>query len=235
MPKDRFTHDFNGREIKKPFQTIVEEDLATLAFDIDPSLHLSSMRSEIHEIASYLMTRHAYLEVHDADSRFLVGVGRIPLYDLLRQQRQQVHRLKDVEICKFDNADEVLGSVQIALSAFGHTMHEKYIQTGASSKPTFKKYVSSGTIDPSRVNSTHNPMNKPLFAADPVSTVRGGVVLDQQIRDGANKPPTSLDAIFVGEDLQKKRDRVWRMRQQNLGGKAMLSAVDDLQQPAWAK
>ena len=66
------------------------------------------------------MTKHAYLEVHDADSRFLYGVGKIPLYELLRQQRSSVHRLKDVEICSFDNADDVLGSVQIALSAFGH-------------------------------------------------------------------------------------------------------------------
>ena len=47
MPKDRFSQDFNGREVSAPFRTVVEDDLINLAFDVDPSLHLSSMRQDI--------------------------------------------------------------------------------------------------------------------------------------------------------------------------------------------
>jgi len=54
-----------------------------LTFEIDPST--SFIKDENILLAKYLLSHFMIIEIYDAESRFLYGTIKIPLFDLLRQ------------------------------------------------------------------------------------------------------------------------------------------------------
>ena len=65
------------------------------------------------------------IEIHDAESRFLYGTTKIPLFDLLRQGKSQIHKAKECDFCAPDDSNEIKGQLQLVISNVGKRVHEK--------------------------------------------------------------------------------------------------------------
>lgn len=73
--------------------------------------------------------RDSYLsiEIFDADTRFHFATCKVPLYELLRQQRGEASRAKECDVCAPDDASEIRGTLQLVMSNEGHSPHDKYV------------------------------------------------------------------------------------------------------------
>lgn len=59
-----------------------DPNLLSVAFSVDPSI--SRVKDENMRLASYLYDRFLTVDVFDADSLFLYGTCKIPMFELLR-------------------------------------------------------------------------------------------------------------------------------------------------------
>lgn len=59
-----------------------DPNLLSVAFSVDPSI--SRVKDENIRLASYLYDRFLTVDVFDADSLFLYGTCKIPMFELLR-------------------------------------------------------------------------------------------------------------------------------------------------------
>ena len=79
-------------------------------------------------LANYLKDRFLTIEIFDADSRFHFATAKIPLFELLRQQKSHVVRAKECEICAPDTA-EFRGSIQLIMTNVGKSSVETTLST----------------------------------------------------------------------------------------------------------
>ena len=80
----------------------------SITFEIDPSL--SFIKDENIYLANYLKDKFLSIDIYDADTRFQFGSCKLPLFELLRQQKTEVIRAKDCEISSPYTA-EPIGSI----------------------------------------------------------------------------------------------------------------------------
>lgn len=62
-----------------------DPDLMSVVYDIDPSI--SMVKEENIALAHYLKDHYLSVEVFDADSKFHYASCKLPLHELLRQQK----------------------------------------------------------------------------------------------------------------------------------------------------
>lgn len=74
--------------------------VAEKRFTIDPSD--SGIKNESEELAEYLSDRDLCVDVYDADSFLHFGSVRVPLRELMRQNKASVFRGKDCEIASYE-------------------------------------------------------------------------------------------------------------------------------------
>lgn len=87
-----------------------------VTFTIDPSVN--NVENEHLALAEYLKERYLNVDIYDSDSHFLYGTCKVPLFELLRQQRTNVVRSKECEACAPDSAD-IRGSFAIVMQNKG--------------------------------------------------------------------------------------------------------------------
>ena len=96
--------------------TLSDPDMLSVTYDIDPSI--SKIENENEKLALYMKERYLNVDIYDAETKFLFGCCKIPLFELLRQQRTNVVRAKECEACAPDSS-EMRGSIQIIMSNQG--------------------------------------------------------------------------------------------------------------------
>ena len=126
-----------------------------------------------------MMHKVVNIDVYDADSHFLYCTAKLPMYDLLRQQRPRVDRAKRIEATAPDGPD-YRAELKVLISHEGH-MEKEYFneskeeramrsmaqETGMGQRkeriqPTQSKamrVVKSKPIDTSRVAQTSAVLN----------------------------------------------------------------------------
>ena len=95
-----------------------DPNLLSVTFSIEPSI--SHIEDENVRLSGYMFDRFLTVDVFDADSLFLYGTCKLPLFELLRQGRGSVVRAKECEMCDPDSGDE-RGSIQLIMSNVGHS------------------------------------------------------------------------------------------------------------------
>ena len=96
--------------------TSLDPNLLAVTFQIDPSV--SHLSDEPTRLASYLYDRFLTVDIFDADSLFLYGTCKLPLFELLRQGRGSVVRAKECEMCDPEGG-EARGAIQVIMSNVG--------------------------------------------------------------------------------------------------------------------
>ena len=97
---------------------ISDTDKIQVKYDIDPSL--SGITDENVRLATYLHDKLLNIDIFDADSHFLFATGKLPLYDLLRQQAPFIVKAKRVE-CTDPDLPESRGEIKMIIRHEGHT------------------------------------------------------------------------------------------------------------------
>lgn len=97
--------------------TMHDPSMLSVTFSVDPSL--SHIKDEDMRLAGYLYDRFLTVDVFDADSLFLYGTCKIPLFELLRQGRGSVVRAKECEMCDPESGD-FRGAIQLIMTNVGH-------------------------------------------------------------------------------------------------------------------
>jgi hypothetical protein len=87
----------------KKEDTLTDPNLLSVTFTIDPTQ--SHIKDEHTRLAGYLYDRFLTVDIFDAESLFLYGTCKIPLFELLRQGRASVVRAKECEMCDPDSGD----------------------------------------------------------------------------------------------------------------------------------
>lgn len=116
LAKDRIVENRTGRVHQERNSTLTNQDLMKVTFEVDPAL--SGVKDEDQMLAKYLKEGYLQIEVFDADSKFHFASCKLPLFELLRQQKSQVVRAKSLEICEPDTV-EYRGQIQIVMSNTG--------------------------------------------------------------------------------------------------------------------
>ena len=98
--------------------TMHDPNLLSVAFNVDPSI--SRIEDENVRLSEYLYDRFLTVDVFDADSLFLYGTCKIPLFELLRQGRGSVVRAKECEMCDPESG-EPRGAIQLIITNIGHS------------------------------------------------------------------------------------------------------------------
>ncbi len=80
-----------------------DPNMLSVAFNVDPSI--SKIDDENERLAVYLYERFLTVDIFDADSLFLYGTCKLPLFELLRQGRGSVVRAKECEMCDPETGD----------------------------------------------------------------------------------------------------------------------------------
>ena len=97
---------------------MVDPNLLSVTFNIDPSI--SKIDNENVRLCEYLYDRFLTVDVFDAESLFLYGTCKLPLFELLRQARGSVVRAKECEMCDPDSGD-MRGAIQLIMTHAGNT------------------------------------------------------------------------------------------------------------------
>jgi hypothetical protein len=139
-----------------------DPNLLSVTFSVDPSI--SHIEDENVKLSAYMFDRFLTVDVFDADSLFLYGTCKLPLFELLRQGRGSVVRAKECEMCDPDSGDE-RGSIQLIMSNVGHSpsvtiqaapllpssddaaKRRTQPSQATDSKPSSKKIVKSSPMD----------------------------------------------------------------------------------------
>jgi hypothetical protein len=80
-----------------------DPNLLSVVFNVDSSV--SKIENEHVRLSSYLLDRFLTVDVFDAESLFLYGTCKIPMFELLRQGRGSVVRAKECEMCDPESGD----------------------------------------------------------------------------------------------------------------------------------
>lgn len=88
---------------KEKNNSLSDPDLMSVTYDIDPSTSL--VKDEHLKLAQYLKEHYISVEVFDAETKFHFASCKLPLFELLRQQKSQVVRAKECEICAPDSTE----------------------------------------------------------------------------------------------------------------------------------
>jgi hypothetical protein len=91
------------RADQKDEDTMLDPNMLAVTFSVDPSI--SRIVDEHMRLSKYLFERFLTVDVYDADSLFLYGTCKIPMFELLRQTRGSVVRAKECEMCDPDSGD----------------------------------------------------------------------------------------------------------------------------------
>jgi len=83
-------------------------ELISAEFTVDPSV--SKIWNEHVRLAEYMRERFLVVDIFDGDSLFLYGSCKIPLFELLRQQKPQLVKAKEAELCD-PHTGEARGSI----------------------------------------------------------------------------------------------------------------------------
>lgn len=105
-----------GKVQKEKGSSLSDPDLISVSFEVDPSV--SMVKDENLALAHYLKDHYMSVEIYDADSKFHYASCKLPLHELLRQQKSQVIRAKECEVCAPDST-EYRGSLQVVMSNLG--------------------------------------------------------------------------------------------------------------------
>lgn len=95
---------------------MLDANLLSVIFNIDPSV--SHIEDENLRLCDYLFDRFLTVDIFDAESLFLYGTCKIPLFELLRQSRGSVVRAKECEMCDPESG-EMRGSIQLIMANAG--------------------------------------------------------------------------------------------------------------------
>ena len=116
LRKDRIVDLGRGRVQRMQVDSLADQDMLSISYDIDPTI--SKVKNEHMQLAEYMKDQYLTIDIFDADSQFLFAQAKLPMFELLRQQRAQVVLAKEVEACAPDSA-EFRASIQIIMSNQG--------------------------------------------------------------------------------------------------------------------
>lgn len=102
----------------KSESTMNDPNLLSVTFNIDPSV--SKIDNENLRLCEYLYDRFLTVDVFDAESLFLYGTCKLPLFELLRQARGSVVRAKECEMCDPESGD-MRGAIQLIMTHAGNS------------------------------------------------------------------------------------------------------------------
>ena len=71
-----------GNVQRQMVDSFSDNDMVSVSFEIDPSI--SKIEDENVKLAQYLMNSYINIDIYDADSKFLYGCCKVPLYELCR-------------------------------------------------------------------------------------------------------------------------------------------------------
>jgi len=203
-----------------------DPNLLSVTFNIDPSV--SKIENENLRLCEYLYDRFLTVDVFDAESLFLYGTCKLPLFELLRQARGSVVRAKECEMCDPESGD-MRGAIQLIMTHAGNTPslvvknkeNAAMKTTGTSfnnekkrTQPTqgvdaekTKKIVKSKPMDLTQMQGTNNPTSA---IASGAPNVIGQTLINQMTQDELNSVSAN------NADLRKKL-RVDRIRKMTAG------------------
>ena len=93
-----------------------DPNLMSAVFDIDGSL--DHIENQHLKFARYLKERFLTIDIFDADSKFLFGSCKLPIFELMRQGRSCSVKAKECEMCDPESG-EFRGCLQIIMSNTG--------------------------------------------------------------------------------------------------------------------
>ena len=228
-----------------------------VTFTIDPSVN--NVENEHLALAEYLKERYLNVDIYDSDSHFLYGTCKVPLYELLRQQRTNVVRSKECDASAPDSAD-IRGTFAIVMQNKGAnekisltqdprfstqappTLEEK-LRARAGHQPSqnqhgFRKVVRSKPMDLTQENRATRPQEEAAELGRTTKSMQGGRALESTYRemnvslDTLNQQQVS--AANMNQDLRKKL-RVDRVKKMTLGTASTNAPIEDPNQPEWMK
>lgn len=85
-----------------------DPDMVFVTFEIDPSI--SKIECENEDLARYLKERYLNFDVYDADTKFLYAEFKLPLYEVLRQTKQKISKIKECNACAPSVGADMRGS-----------------------------------------------------------------------------------------------------------------------------
>jgi hypothetical protein len=260
LAKDKFM-DHHGRVSRERTDTLSDPNMCSVTFEIDPST--SKIEDENIELARYMKERYLNIDIYDADTKFLYGETKLPLYELLRQRKTDVVRAKECDACApSSTTQEMRGSIQIIMSNHGSTEKSQIIQdphghrpnTSASlnesleriragQQPTqsnshgYKKVVRSKPMDLQQAQARSHA--EAMGDTQKYSTMHGAKEVPQSFKDlnGSiidNMDHNQLQGANMNADLRKKL-RVDRVKKMTLGNAARTVSIEDSNQPEWQK
>ena len=104
--------------------------MLAVTFDIDPSV--SKIENEHIKLAEYMKERLLSVDIYDSDTKFLYACARIPMFELLRQQRPFAMATKDCEACAPDTTN-MRGNITIIMTNQGKNEQALLIPHSSSS------------------------------------------------------------------------------------------------------
>lgn len=116
LAKDKFIETNVGRVQSERTSTLQDPDLLSVTFDIDSTI--SRVPDEHLRLGNYLKENYLNVDIFDADSRFIYATCKVPMFELLRQQKPNVVRAKECEVCAPDST-EFRGAIQVVMSNQG--------------------------------------------------------------------------------------------------------------------
>lgn len=122
----------NPSTLRKEDDTSHDPNLLAVTFSIDPSM--SRVPEEHGRLAEYLYDRFLTVDVFDAESLFLYGTCKVPLFELLRQGAGSVVRAKECEMCDPESGD-FRGAVQLIMTNVGSTPSVSFSDTAKAGGP----------------------------------------------------------------------------------------------------
>lgn len=72
-------------------------------------------------LAEYLKYSYLSIDMYDADTRFLYGTTKLPLFELMRQGKEHISIAKEAEMCAPDTSED-RGSLKLIIGNQGHQM-----------------------------------------------------------------------------------------------------------------
>ena len=85
LAKDRYTESALGKIQRDRSDSLRDPDLLSVSFEVDPGKSL--VKGEHVSLAHYLKDHYLSIDVFDAESKFHYASCKLPLYELLRQQK----------------------------------------------------------------------------------------------------------------------------------------------------
>jgi len=169
---------------------------------------------DFKDFIEYLLNKHMFVEVYDAEKLMYLGYCKIPLRELLRQGRQSVFQTKEFEI--YDEQDITKGAIQILLKSNGmktnktfdyDISHLKVINTRDKNNTVQKKKkVKSNAIDIQKISQEEKEY------------IAKTILSKQNEKNSSNEEVKAVNsfALKIDKDTEKKI-RVMKYANQSIG------------------